>query len=407
MGPASDALKPAPTGRLRRVRHLLALERNTLAVVAAMFLMALGENLWRRFLPKYLEALGAPIVAIGAYGSVEDALDGLYQYPGGWASDRYGRRHALLLFVSLAAIGYVIIAAAPAWPVVFVGLLFIMAWTSMASPTLFAVVGDALPIGQRSVGFSVQAILRRVPVLIAPALGGTVIAVAGIRAGVRVGLMTSVALALVTLAVVRRMRLDRPAAPAPADIRVVWRSLPGPLRRLLVSDICIRTCDAMVDVFLVLYAVNVVGISAPVFGSLIGVQMATVILCSLPAAHLADRLGRKPFVIATFVAFASFPLAVVAAHSVAGLVAAFVVGGLREIGEPARKALILDLVRPDLRARGVGLYYLLRSLAIAPAATVGGLLWKLSPTVPFLMAGAIGGLGVLLFTLTVDERHAG
>jgi MFS family permease len=389
------------------VRRLLALERNTLAVVVAMFLMALGENLWRRFLPKYLEALGAPIVAIGAYGSVEDALDGLYQYPGGWASDRYGRRHALLLFVAMAAIGYVVIAAAPAWPVVFVGLLFIMSWTSMASPTLFAVVGDALPTGRRSVGFSVQAILRRVPILVAPALGGTVIAVVGIRAGVRAGLMTSVALALVTLAVVRRMRLDRPAVPAPADIRVVWRSLPGPLRRLLVSDICIRTCDAMVDVFLVLYAVNVVGISAPVFGSLIGVQMATVILCSLPAARLADRLGRKPFVIATFVAFASFPLAVVAAHSVAGLVGAFVVGGLREIGEPARKALILDLVRPDVRARGVGLYYLLRSLAIAPAATVGGLLWKVSPTVPFLMAGAIGGVGVLLFTLTVDERHAG
>ena len=418
MGPAPDAVTgPPPPGakaaqaippdRLGRVRHLLALERNTVAVVGAMFLMALGENLWRRFLPKYLEALGAPILAIGAYGSVEDALDGLYQYPGGWASDHYGRRQALLLFVMLAAVGYVVIAAAPAWPVVFVGLLLIMCWTSMASPTLFAVVGDALPAGRRSVGFSVQAILRRVPILIAPALGGALIAVAGIRTGVRAGLMASVALALLTLAVVRRMRLDRPAAPAPADISAVWRSLPGPLRRLLISDICIRTCDAMVDVFLVLYAVNVVHISAPAFGGLIGVQMATVILCSLPAAHLADRIGRKPFVIATFVAFASFPLAVVAARSLAGLVAAFVVGGLREIGEPARKALILDLVRPDLRARGVGLYYLLRSLAIAPAATVGGFLWTLSPTLPFLLAGAIGVVGVLLFTLTVDARQAG
>jgi MFS family permease len=399
--------RPVTTGRLGRVGHLLALERNTLAVVAAMFLMALGENLWRRFLPKYLQALGAPILAIGAYGSVEDALDGLYQYPGGWASDHYGRRHALLLFVMLAAVGYLVIAAAPTWPVVFVGLLFIMAWTSMASPTLFAVVGDALPAGQRSVGFSVQAILRRVPILVAPALGGAIIAVVGIRTGVRAGLLTSVVLALVTLAVVRRMRLDRPAAPAAADIRLVWRSLPGPLRRLLVSDICIRTCDAMVDVFLVLYAVNIARISPPVFGSLIGVQMATVILCSLPAARLADRFGRKPFVVATFVAFASFPLAVVAAHSLMGLVLAFVVGGLREIGEPARKALILDLVRPDLRARGVGLYYLLRSLAIAPAAMVGALLWKVSPTTPFLMAGAIGAIGLVLFTLTVDERYAG
>lgn len=390
-----------------RLRGVLALERNTLAVVAAMFLMALGENLWRRFLPKYLEALGAPIVAIGAYGSLEDALDGLYQYPGGWASDRHGRRPALLLFVSLAALGYIVIAAAPAWPVVLIGLLFIMCWTSMASPTLFAVVGDALPRGRRSVGFSVQAILRRVPILVAPALGGALIAAVGIRAGVRAGLLVSVGLALVTLLVVRRMRLDRPAAHVPADIRSVWRSLPGPLRRLLVSDICVRTCEAMVDVFLVLYAVNIVGIGAPAFGGLIGVQTATVVLCSLPAAHLADRLGRKPFVIATFVAFAAFPVAVAAASSLTGLIGAFVVGGLREIGEPARKALILDLVLPELRARGVGLYYLVRSLAIAPAATVGGLLWQSAPALPFLMAGAIGILGVLLFALTVDERHAG
>lgn len=43
--------------------------------------MALGENLWRRFIFTYLEALGAPVVAIGAYGSTEDLLDGPYQYP--------------------------------------------------------------------------------------------------------------------------------------------------------------------------------------------------------------------------------------------------------------------------------------------------------------------------------------
>jgi MFS family permease len=162
----------------------------------------------------------------------------------------------------------------------------------------------------------------------------------------------------------------------------------------------------MVDVFLVLFAVNVIGIGAPAFGLLIAVQMATVIMCSLPAARLADRLGRKPFVIATFVAFTCFPLAVVAAHSFGGLVLAFVVGGLREIGEPARKSLILEFVRPEVRARGVGLYYLIRSLAIAPAATVGGVLWNVSPGLPFLMAGAIGLVGTVLFVLTVEERHA-
>ena len=398
---------PAPPGPLARATQALALERNTASVVGAMFLMALGENLWRRFVPKYLEALGAPVVAIGAYGSTEDLLDGLYQYPGGWVGDRHGRRRAMLLFVSLAAAGYAIVAAAPAWPVVLVGLVFVMCWTSMASPTLFAVVGDALPRERRAVGFSVQAILRRLPVLVAPILGGLLIVRLGVRGGVRAGLLASIALAGVTLLVVRRMRLDARPVPDTTGVAGVWRSLPAPLRRLLLSDVFIRTCDGMVDVFLVLYAVNVVGIGAPAFGVLIGIQAATVMACSLPAARLADRLGRKPFVVATFIAFSCFPLAVVAAHSFAGLALAFVVGGLREIGEPARKALILEFVRPDLRARGVGLYYLIRSLAIAPAATVGGLLWKVTPAVPFLLAGAIGLVGTMLFALTVEERHAG
>jgi MFS family permease len=390
-----------------RLASALGLERNTASVVAAMFLMAFGENLWRRFIPKYLESLGAPVVAIGAYGSAEDLFDGLYQYPGGWVGDHYGRRRAMLLFVSLAAVGYSIIAIAPVWPVVFLGLVFVMCWTSMASPTLFAVVGDALPRERRSVGFSVQAILRRVPVLVAPTLGGLVIVAQGVRSGVRTGLAVSIVLAGTTLLVVRRMRLAVPGSATSGAIGDVWRSLPMPLRRLLLSDVFIRTCDAMVDVFLVLYAVNVVGVRPPEFGLLIGVQMATVILCSLPAARLADRLGRKPFVIATFLAFTCFPLAVVAAHSFAGLVLAFVVGGLREIGEPARKALILEFVRPDVRARGVGLYYLIRSVAIAPAATVGGFLWKVTPGLPFLMAGAVGLVGTALFALTVEERHAG
>src|SRR5512141_219813 len=91
------------------------LERNVVAVAAAMFLLGLGENLWKSFLPKYLQALGAPVLAVGLFGTVRDFLDGAYQYPGGWIADRYGRRRALLLFVGLASIGYAIYALAPSW----------------------------------------------------------------------------------------------------------------------------------------------------------------------------------------------------------------------------------------------------------------------------------------------------
>jgi MFS family permease len=255
-------------------------------------------------------------------------------------------------------------------------------------------------------GFSVQSILRRVPIVVAPVLGGLLIVSRGTIGGVRTGLSISILLALLTLLIVSRIQLAPPPLSS-AGVLGVWRAFPHPLRRLLLSDVFIRTCEGMVDIFLVLYALDVVGIRAPQFGVLVGVQMITAILCYLPAARMADRVGRKPFVIATFIAFSLFPVAVILAHSFTGLAVAFVIGGLREIGEPARKALIVDLVPAGARARGVGLYYLIRSLAITPAATLGGVLWTVAPQVPFVLAGVIGLVGTAVFAVTVEERYAG
>lgn len=392
--------------RRDRLAGFFGLERNIVAVSVAMFLLALGENLWRRFLPRYLQSLGAPIAAIGLFGTVQDLLDGLYQYPGGWIADRFGRRRALVLFISLAALGYAVYLLMTSWWLAFVALALVMAWDSMASPTLFAVVGDALPRSMRTMGFTVQSVLRRVPIVIAPVAGGLLVAAIGIRSGVRVGLAISIVLAGITLVVASRVRIPVIPDSAPIGIRDVWKRFPSTLRWLLASDIFIRTCDAMVDVFLVIFAVTVLGLSAPRFGAVVAVQALTAILVYIPAARMADRLGKKPFVIATFVAFAIFPLAVVRSTSFFWLVGAFVIGGLREVGEPARKALIIDLAEPALRARVVGLYYLGRSMAIAPAAFIGGLLWKVSPVIPFYVAAAFGAVGVIVFALTVRDERA-
>jgi len=389
-----------------RVAAFLALEPNVIAVSTAMFLLALGENLWQKFLPKYLQALGAPIRAVGLFGSIEDFLDGVYQYPGGWLGDRVGRRASLLGFVVVAAIGYAIYGFARSWPWIIAGLFFVSAWSSMGSPTLFAVIGDALPKERRAMGFTVQSILKRVPIAVAPIIGGLVIARQGLIPAVRALLMVTIAVSVITFVVLLRVRIDRVEGPA-TNVLGVWRSFPTSLRWLLVSDVFIRTCEGLVDVFLVIFATTIVGISAARYGVLVAVQMATAIAVYIPAGRIADRIGRKPFVIATFVAFSLFPLAVVVARSFAGLVAAFVVGGLRELGEPSRKALIVDFAQETIRARTIGLYYFIRSLAIAPAAFVGGLLWERRPSLPFLAALAIGLTGTAIFTITVREEHAG
>jgi MFS family permease len=389
-----------------RVKDFLGLERNIVAASSAVFLLGFGEELWKKFLPKYLEALGAGTLAIGLFGTVKDFLDAIYQYPGGWIADRFGRRTAFLVFIALAFVGYLIFLFSPSWIFVFVGLVFAMAWSSMASPAIFAVIGDALPKERRAMGFTVQSILKRVPLIIAPIMGGALIAGLGVITGVQTGLVITLALALVTILVVIAVNIPVSAGES-TNVRGVWRSFPFALKRLLFSDIIIRTCEGMAEVFIIIYATNVIGVSLAEYGILVAVQMVTSILVYIPSAAIADRIGRKPSVIATFLCFALFPLAVMLSTGFYSLIAAFIIGGLREIGEPSRKAMIVDFAAPYSRARSVGLYYLVRSLSITPAAFVGALLWKLAPQTPFVTAFVIGLVGTIVFAATVEEEYAG
>jgi MFS family permease len=386
-------------------RDRLALERNVASAAGAVFLLGFGEELWKRFIPKYLEALGAGAGAIGLYGAAEDFCDAIYQFPGGTIADRLGRRRAFPLFIAIASIGYLIYLISPSWPWVFAGLALAMAWNSMASPATFAVIADALPRDRRAMGFTVQSILRRVPRLVSPLVGGALIGAFGVVAGMRIGFGATLVLAGLTLLVVARMNL--PVLPSrPMGLRGVWGSFDPSLKRLLLSDVVIRTCEGMAGVFVILYVTTVRGFSVPAFSLLLALQVATSILVYLPAARMADRIGRKPFVTATFLAFSLFPLSVALASGPVAMAIAFVVGGLREIGEPSRKAMIVDSAEPEARGRTVGLYYLVRGLSVTPAAVVGGLLWRHSPATPFFVAAAIGFAGTALFVATVEERYA-
>ena len=388
-----------------RVTDFLGLERNVTIASAAILLIGFGEELWTKFLPKYLEALGATAPIVGLFGTGQDFFDAVYQYPGGWLSDHLGRKRAFLIFIALASVGYFVYLFSPSWPIVFVGLSLSLAWHSMASPAIFAVIGDSLPRERRAMGFTLQSILKRVPIIIAPVIGGALIASRGVLSGVHIGLVVTLVLAGVTALLVLRINIPVKRVEA-INIRGVWRSFHTALKRLLISDAIIRMCEGMTGVLAILYVTNVQHFSVARYGTLIAIQMTTSILVYLPAGKIADRVGRKPFVIATFFCFALFPLAVVFASNFALLVVAFVIGGLREIGEPSRKAMILDFSHDDLRARSVGLYYLIRSLSITPAAAIGGLLWKLAPQTPFFVAGAIGIIGTIVFAFTVEEKYA-
>jgi predicted MFS family arabinose efflux permease len=367
-----------------------------------LFGLALGEELWQAYLPAYLTALGASGVIVGLFGSTKDLLDSLYQYPGGWLADRFGHRRALLTFTALAMAGYLAYALAPNWPLVFAGLFGVMAWKAGAFPTTFAVIGDTLPRDRRATAFSIQSILVRVPRVIGAPLGGIALVALGPLAGVRAMLLVTIVLALLVL-IVQYYEFrggETPVSRAKSSgARALWIAMPPGLRLLLTVDCLVRIGEGIAASFIVLFVIQVRGLSAADFGVLYAIQHGVAIASYLPGARIAGLTGRPPVVALTFAFFALFPLAVTLASSYHTLAAAFVVGGLREIGEPARKSLILDFAPDNSRGATVGVYYSIRNLVVVPAGAIGGLLWQRAPHLPLETAAAVSAIGAILFLI--------
>src|SRR3981189_2666598 len=103
------------TGLARKLSHFLGFERSLILFLGATVLIGAGEETWMRFVPKYLEALGAAAAIIGLYDGLKTLLGAVYASPGGLVVDRWGHRRGLVAFTVLSVAGYALVLAIPHW----------------------------------------------------------------------------------------------------------------------------------------------------------------------------------------------------------------------------------------------------------------------------------------------------
>ncbi|MDH3522561.1 MAG: MFS transporter [Acidobacteriota bacterium] len=389
--------------RRRAALSFFALERSIVAVLVMVVLVGMGEKLAERFLPLYLVALGGGALSVGLLNGLDNLLSALYSLLGGHVASRLGVKRALLLFNLAAVAGFAMVVAVPSWPAVLAGSVLFLSWTAISLPATMELVARVLPPGKRVMGVSMHSMVRRIPMALGPLVGGVLIDRLGVEAGVRTAFAVAIVFAVAAAALQQRwMAVDPPRAPDLAGTAPrpgLLRSMPPALRRLLAADILVRFCEQIPYAFVVLWCLNEIDgpVTATQFGILTTVEMATALAIYVPVAWLADRGGKKPFVVATFGFFTLFPLALYFSRSFWPLVAVFVLRGLKEFGEPTRKALILELAPDERKAATFGLYYLLRDVVVSVAAFGGALLWRIDPAVNLFTACGCGLVGTLWF----------
>ena len=397
---------------VRRAIDFFGLKKSIVGLLGMVVLVGMGEKMAERFLPIYIIALGGGSIAIGLLNGLDNLLSALYSFPGGYLSDRLGHKRALLVFNLLAMAGFIFVILVPAVWAVIAGSFLFLSWTAISLPATMSLVARVLPKSKRTMGVSMHSLVRRIPMALGPLIGGLFIDLWGETRGVRLAFVAALAMAVIA-AIMQQALIEDDSGEKNGNVAEknplrLFRQMSPALKNLLVADILIRFCEQIPYAFVVIWCMKVV--TSPVkgfeFGILTTVEMVTAVLVYIPIAYLADKSHKKPFVVITFINFTFFPLVLMYCQSFWPLAGAFVLRGLKEFGEPTRKALIMDL-SPEGREAGMfGLYYLLRDSIVSVAAFGGAFLWMISPQTNLLTAFGFGVIGTVWFALRGKELRA-
>ncbi|PKN10619.1 MAG: hypothetical protein CVU72_00585 [Deltaproteobacteria bacterium HGW-Deltaproteobacteria-7] len=387
----------------------LGINRAMMAVLVVTAGMGLSEEIWRNFLSLYLkDTTGGVLEAVkymGIFAVLVNLMEGFGYIIGGQVAHRLGARVAMLVSALPMVLGFSILLSAHQPWLIILGALFITNWEPLSVPATFEVVGSEVAQNRRTIAFSVQSIQKRLPKVLGPLIGGFVMMI-----GYWLNLILAFGLVFITSLVQYRLlnRLKPTADPVKIPFRQLLHDIPPDLRRLLTAEIILRWGDWFVRDFAVLYVVGVLMRSKVEAGVLLAITSLTALVTYIPVGKMVDRAkSPRMFIGLTFALFALFPLnLVLLPHYLPGLgipvmaalVIVFILNGLREIGEPARKALISGGFPKETRARSIGLYWGLRSFAFCPAPLISYFLWsRIGPEATFLIGGAIGMIGTIWF----------
>ena len=391
-----------PITSWQRLVTFFSFKKSITALLLMVILVGMGEWMADRFLPLYIRALGGSLEVIGVLSGMRNLVGALYSFPAGYLSERIGYKRSLFVFNIIALIGYAIVIFIQSWAAVLVGAFFFLAWSSVSLPATMSLISTVNTKDKRTMGVSLVSFTKRIPKALGPVIGGALIGIYGETQGIRLSFAVAFVLGVISLIVQQILIEDKHEGKKDAAMQnpfALFKLITPDLRNLLISDIIIRFCEQIPDMLVVLWVVTLNGVSEFQFGLLSAIEMAAAMLVYIPVAYLADRGTKKPFVIMTFIFFTLFPLVLLFSHQFPMMVLAFIIRGLKEFGEPTRKALIMDLAPEGKKAGVFGVYYLIRDTIVSLAAFGGVFLWAIKPEINLLVAFGCGCLGTIYFIL--------
>jgi MFS family permease len=397
--------------------------RNVTVLTITQTLFMFTAFLWWPYRSLFILELGATKELLGMLLMLETVSRLMFQLPGGVMADRLGRRKLIVLSSVIRLGSPLVLLFATHWTHVAPGIV-LNAASSLGMPAVNALIAESLPEGRRGSGFAAYRMVTWMPMIVTSLIGGMLMDYYGVVKGVRIVLVMTLACSVLST-LLRWRFITETLGDAENEERTRAET---PLRRGSLQElgrmprgVWVMTAVAAISMFgqravmsfMVIYAVEEVGLTKTEWGAIGTVVSLITTLLTMPGGMLADRIGRKPCILISRVLSSFSTLGFTFSQNFWHLGAARVVGGVAQgfggtawgpMGGPVWQALVADLTPPEDRGRMMGMMGTIQGLVTTPASWVGGYMYdNISPELPFYTSFALNTIGTLIFLALLRE----
>jgi MFS family permease len=402
---------------LQKVRGL---PRNVWAVSLTSFLNDISSEMVINILPLFLaNVLGVRTNIIGLIEGVAEATASLLKVFSGWLSDKLGgRKWIAVAGYGMSTLSKPFFYIANSW-----GMIAGVRWADrlgkgVRTAPRDALVADSIKPEQRGIAFGFHRAADT-----GGAMVGILIAALAVwfaqsnniqlgentfRTVVLISLVPAV-LAVVSLATIAR---DIPKTGEGKAPKISFKELGKPFL-IFLFIVGLFDLGNSSDAFLVLRAQER-GMS--VLGILLMLAAFNLVysLVSTPAGSLSDRIGRRKVIIGGWLVYGAIYLGFALAQRPWHIWALYITYGVYYgMAYGTAKAMVADLVSPELRGTAYGTYNATLGIIDLPASIIAGFLWQgvgtwegFGPSAPFFFGGGLAFLAALLLIFWRPEKSS-
>jgi MFS family permease len=348
--------------------------------------------------PLFLSSsLGASKSIIGLIEGIAEASASVLKLFSGVLADRFGKHKLLMGFgYGISTASRPVLALATGWQVVLVSRFTDRVGKGIRTAPRDAIIAASTPPERLGLAFGFHRAMDTVGAVVGPAVALLILAfwVADYRLVFWLSIIPGL---LAVVLIVFFISADRP--PPPMQEQFSW-SLRGFDARFVgfLVVIGLFSLGNSSNAFLILKAQHA-GMSPALVSGVYLAFNATYVLLAIPSGMVADRLGRRPVILAGFILFAGAYAGFAVADSpwpIAGLFIFY--GTYMGLSDGVQRAYLATLVPEEQKATGFGLYHMVVGIAILPASLIAGFLWdRIGPAAPFWFGAGTATLAVILF----------